>query len=80
MKAHDFCIALQGQIAELLRPGALPSEIWNYCLAKVAHSGWNDGFMGSGKNKVFFVGHGIGLAIDEYPVLAGSISGSRRWR
>jgi Xaa-Pro aminopeptidase len=70
MKAHDFCIALQGQIAELLRPGALPSEIWNYCLDKVAHSGWNDGFMGSGKNKVFFVGHGIGLAIDEYPVLA----------
>ena len=70
MKAHDFCIDLQGQIAEFLRPGALPSEIWNHCLEKVAHSGWNDGFMGSGKNKVFFVGHGIGLAIDEYPVLA----------
>ncbi|MBU0909594.1 MAG: M24 family metallopeptidase, partial [Proteobacteria bacterium] len=28
------------------------------------------GFMGLGKNKVGFVGHGIGLAIDEYPVLA----------
>jgi Xaa-Pro dipeptidase len=26
--------------------------------------------MGHGKNKVYFVGHGIGLAIDEYPVLA----------
>jgi len=26
--------------------------------------------MGLGKNKVFFVGHGIGLAIDEYPALA----------
>jgi len=26
--------------------------------------------MGSRENKVFFVGYGIGLAIDEYPVLA----------
>ena len=70
LEAHDFCIDLQGQIAELLKPGALPSEIWSHCLEKVARSGWSDGFMGSGNNKVFFVGHGIGLAIDEYPVLA----------
>lgn len=26
--------------------------------------------MGLGRNKVEFVGHGIGLVIDEYPVLA----------
>ena len=68
--AHDFCISLQNQIAELLRPGALPSAIWNHCLARVERSEWKDGFMGLGKNKVFFVGHGIGLAVDEYPVLA----------
>jgi Xaa-Pro dipeptidase len=70
IKAHNFCIDLQAQIAEILRPGTLPSEIWNHCIAKVAPSEWSDGFMGLGKNKVFFIGHGIGLAIDEYPVLA----------
>lgn len=70
IKAHNFCIDLHNQIAELLRPGTLPSEIWRQCLAKVERSEWNDGFMGCGKNKVFFVGHGIGLAIDEYPALA----------
>lgn len=70
IKAHDFCIDLQNKIIELLRPGTLPNEIWNHCLAKVERSEWRDGFMGLGKNKVFFVGHGIGLAIDEYPVLA----------
>jgi len=70
LEAHDFCIALQNKIAELLRPGTLPSEIWSHCLADVERSGWSDGFMGYGKNKVFFVGHGIGLAIDEYPALA----------
>jgi len=68
--AHDFCIDLQHQIAGLLRPGVLPSEIWNHCLAEVERSGWGEGFMGWGGNKVSFVGHGIGLAIDEYPVLA----------
>jgi Xaa-Pro aminopeptidase len=68
--AHNFCIDMQNQIAEFLRPGTLPSEIWNRCIAKVERSDWSDGFMGLGKNKVFFVGHGIGLAIDEYPALA----------
>lgn len=69
-EAHDFCVDLQDYIADLLKPGILPSEIWSRCLEKVEHSEWSDGFMGSGGNKVFFVGHGIGLAIDEYPVLA----------
>ncbi len=69
-EAHNFCIDLQNQVAELLKPGTLPSEIWNHCLAQVERSGWSAGFMGYGKNKVSFVGHGIGLAIDEYPVLA----------
>lgn len=69
--AHKFCIDLQSQIAELLRPGILPSQIWDKCLSITELSEWHEGFMGFGKNKVFFVGHGIGLAIDEYPVLAG---------
>jgi Xaa-Pro aminopeptidase len=70
MKAHNFCIDLQDEIANFLRPGILPSEIWKHCLDEVERSAWRDGFMGLGKNKVFFVGHGIGLAVDEYPVLA----------
>lgn len=68
--AHDFCIDLQEQIASRLRPGALPSNIWSHCLTAAEKAGWSEGFMGLGGNKVSFVGHGIGLAIDEYPVLA----------
>lgn len=70
IQAHNFCIELQDEIVKLLKPGTLPSEIWRHCHAKVECSEWSNGFMGYGKNKVFFVGHGIGLAIDEYPVLA----------
>jgi len=67
--AHHFCIELQNWIAEHLKPGVLPSEIWSYCRASAEKNGWADGFMGLDENKVSFVGHGIGLAIDEYPVL-----------
>ncbi len=68
--AHDFCVEIQGMIAEQLRPGAIPGRLWGQCLEKVSQSPWLHGFMGLGNNKVNFVGHGIGLAIDEYPVIA----------
>jgi Xaa-Pro aminopeptidase len=68
--AHNFCVEMQNRVAEQLRPGAIPSQLWSQCADLAAKSPWNDGFMGLGKNKVSFLGHGIGLAIDEYPVVA----------
>jgi Xaa-Pro dipeptidase len=68
--AHDFCIELQAEIAARLRPGALPSGIWAYAQERAVQAGWAEGFMALGGNKVHFAGHGIGLAVDEYPVLA----------
>lgn len=68
--AQDFCIEMQEWIARHLKPGVLPSDLWNHCISWAEKSGWKEGFMGLGKNKVEFVGHGIGLAIDEYPVIA----------
>ncbi|MEW6517942.1 MAG: Xaa-Pro peptidase family protein [Thermodesulfobacteriota bacterium] len=68
--AQDFCLEVQSWIVEHLRPGVLPSDIWQHVSAWAEQAGWGEGFMGLGRNKVGFVGHGIGLAIDEYPVLA----------
>ncbi len=68
--AHSFCVDMQSMIVEKLQPGAIPSQIWSQCEELVAKSPWNAGFMGLKNNKVSFVGHGIGLAIDEYPVVA----------
>ncbi len=68
--AHDFCIEIQNEVAAKLKPGAIPSEIWRQVLAKAEQSKWAEGFMGLGRNKVSFVAHGIGLAVDEYPVVA----------
>lgn len=68
--AQDFCMDLQQWVAEQLRPGVIPARIWDECRQRAEKSGWADGFMGLPANRVSFVGHGIGLAVDEYPVLA----------
>lgn len=70
LKAHNFCIAIQNWVAENLKTGAIPGNIWEYCSAWARDAGWSEGFMALGGNKVHFIGHGIGLAIDEYPALA----------
>lgn len=69
-RAHRCCVEVQELVAEGLRPGARPSELYAAGLALVERAGLSEGFMGLGSNKVPFLGHGIGLAIDEYPVLA----------
>jgi Xaa-Pro dipeptidase len=67
--AHAFCIECQQWIAENLKPGVLPSKIWEHCRQWAEQAGWSSGFMALAGNKVHFVGHGIGLAIDEYPAI-----------
>ena len=69
-RAHDFCITVQGWLAENLRPGAIPGNLFEHCWAWADAEGWGEGFMALGGNKVRFLGHGIGLAIDEWPALA----------
>jgi Xaa-Pro aminopeptidase len=68
--AHEFCIEVQAWLAAHLRPGSVPSQLAGHCFAWAERAGWTEGFMALGGNKVRFVGHGIGLAIDEYPVIA----------
>jgi len=70
LRAHEFCVEIQNWIAEHLKPGSIPSEIWTHSVSRAQDAGFSDGFMALGGNKVFFAGHGIGLAVDEYPVLA----------
>ncbi len=69
-KAHDACIDIQQRAAEQLKPGVIAAEIWHDAVERAKKWGISQGFMGFGSNKVPFLGHGIGLVIDEYPVLA----------
>jgi Xaa-Pro aminopeptidase len=68
--AFDCCVEIQAQTSEQLKPGVRPSDLWKQSLEHAKKKGFEDGYMGLGRNKVPFLGHGIGLAIDEYPAIA----------
>lgn len=67
--AHNKCREIEKQAAALLKPGNMPENIYNSVMADVPDSFKVD-FMGLGENTVKFLGHGVGLQIDEYPVIA----------
>lgn len=67
--AHYRCVEIQDELASMLKPGAVPSEIYRTIMAGLEPE-FLSTFMGSGKHKVKFLGHGIGLWIDESPVIA----------
>ncbi|MDD1718892.1 MAG: Xaa-Pro peptidase family protein [Methanoregulaceae archaeon] len=67
--AHQVCVEIQHTIASLLKPGTKPSEIYETVIAG-QDPRFLENFMGFGKKKVQFLGHGIGLEIAENPVIA----------
>jgi len=68
--AHSFCIDIQRRLAQMLKPGGIPSKIYETIMASIPPER-QDGFMGvSPSHRVKFLGHGVGLNIDEFPVIA----------
>ena len=66
---HHQCVEIQDRVADLLRPGAIPSQIYETEMAGLEPS-FLENFMGYGDRQVQFLGHGIGLEIAENPVIA----------
>ena len=69
LEAHQRCIDIQARLAKQLKPGAIPSEIYDSIMNNLDEH-FIQNFMGFGDRKVKFLGHGIGLHIDEPPVIA----------
>ncbi len=69
-RAQETCLEIQSQCASMLRPGNTPSDLYLFAIEKAKKEGIEDGFMGIGGNKVPFIGHGIGLYLDEWPPIA----------
>jgi Xaa-Pro aminopeptidase len=69
IKAHHQCVDIQNQVASMLKPGAIPSMIYDTIMEGLSPE-FLQNFMGYGNRKVKFLGHGCGLTIDELPVIA----------
>jgi len=67
--AHRRCVEIQRRLAALVKPGAVPAEIYAAVMAGLDPA-FLQNFMGFGDRRAGFLGHGVGLQIDEMPVLA----------
>ncbi len=68
-KAHECSIHICRVLEEQGKPGIEAKELYNKAVEIAEASGLSDYFMGH-KQKAGFVGHGIGIEINEEPVLA----------
>ena len=72
--AHQAAIAIQNKLAELALPGVKTDYLYSVALSMVQEYGLKDNFMGIGENQARFVGHGVGLELDELPVITDKVS------
>ncbi|MDR0744933.1 MAG: Xaa-Pro peptidase family protein [Mediterranea sp.] len=68
-RAHQVCLDVQETVASMAKPGAICEDLYDAAMNVVTKAGLADYFMGIGQ-KAKFIGHGIGLEINEVPVLA----------
>lgn len=67
-KAHDVMLQVQEVISKEGQPGVRAGDLYSLAEAIVEKSGYTKGFMGY-PDPVPFVGHGVGLELDEWPVI-----------
>ncbi len=72
--AHEACVQILENALAKLVPGTLPSALWQEAQETAVRLGLRDGFMGLGRDQVPFLGHGIGICLDEWPAIAKSFN------
>jgi Xaa-Pro dipeptidase len=68
--AYAAAVRILRSVEERIRPGTAPSDLFLHAERMAADAGLGDHFMGHGPDRVRFLGHGVGMEIDELPVLA----------
>jgi Xaa-Pro aminopeptidase len=68
-ETYEQCLEIMQKTAAKMIPGNIPSVIYEEIMHEIPKE-FQYGFMGYKDRTVKFLGHGIGLHIDEYPVIA----------
>ena len=72
--AHRLCLGLQDLVRQTARTGAVCGEVYKqaneWMADQLAAAGLAAYFMGAPNNQVSYIGHGVGLELDEVPVVA----------
>lgn len=70
--AHQTCIKVQEELTKMMGPKVICEDVYQAAIDIVEAAGFADRFMGMGR-QAHFIGHGIGLEINEEPVFAPRI-------
>jgi Xaa-Pro dipeptidase len=73
--AHDCAVGILRAVEGELRPGTPASSLYDLAEGMAEDAGLVEHFMGAGPQRVRFLGHGVGMEIDELPVLAPGFDG-----
>jgi Xaa-Pro aminopeptidase len=67
---HRAMLEIQEAISVAAKPSATGGELYDLAVRMATETGYGEHFMGHGDERINFVGHGVGLELDEYPFLA----------
>ena len=70
VKGYQACLTIRKEVMAALRPGVKASDIFSQAARLAEQLGYSDRFMNTGAAQVSFVGHGVGVELDEIPYLA----------
>ncbi len=69
-EAYGAALEIRDEMEKTAKPGVPCSQLYHLSSQIVKRRGLEDHFIGTRKNQAPFVGHGVGLEIDELPLLA----------
>jgi len=73
-KAYEDMVGIQTLMMQTAVVGMSWGELYDTCCARAVKLGYADSFMGAKGSQVSFIGHGLGVEIDEYPFIARGFS------
>jgi len=69
-RAFEVSIEIQHTLQGMLKPGAISEELFLKSAEMANSAGLGEYYMGMPGENARFVGHGVGLELDEFPILA----------
>jgi Xaa-Pro dipeptidase len=69
-RGYDDMLSVQRRMTGIVVPGVSWGAVYDECLTLAVKMGYADSFMGGKGSQVSFIGHGVGIEIDEYPFIA----------
>lgn len=70
MAGHEAMLEIQRMIKTDARPGVLVGDLYDKAVNMASEMGYANNFMGASERRIQFIGHGIGIEVDEYPIIA----------